>query len=191
MYKDFPEYKATVKPRVIKSTKTKYLTIDGTGSPEDESYGEVISALYGAAYTIKMTRKNNIDPDYVVCKLECEWITLDFENTPPEKWEWKLQIRVPEFVKDEELEKAKEVILAKDGTQKVKDLYFEIVEPAKYVQMMHIGPYDKEGESYTLLAEFAKEQGLEVFGCARDIYISDPRRIPPERLKTVIRSRVK
>lgn len=184
------EYKATAKPAVIKMSPAQYLAIDGTGAPGGEAFELRIGALYSVAFTIKMTRKFAGLGDYAVCKLEALWIAPDgkhFKDVAMDEWQWKLLIRTPDFVMPADLDKAAEALLSKGKAEKVRDVKLETLDEGTCVQMLHVGPYETIGQSYTKMGEFADAKGLVAAGLPHDIYLSDPRRVDPSKLKTIIR----
>lgn len=188
------QYKAAKKPILVEMEDAKYLSIDGRGEPGGDEFTDKIGALYGAAYTVKMTRKFSGQQDYVVCKLEALWSFEeghDFESTPREDWTWKLMIRTPDIVKAKELEKAASVLIEKGKSPSVREVKLEDISEGLCVQMLHVGPYDKEGETVEVMQAFAEEQGFELHGRHHEIYLSDPRRVAPERLKTILRHPVR
>ena len=189
------QYKATKKPILLAADEAMYLAIDGRGAPGGDEFTDKIGALYGAAYTIKMTRKFSGQQDYVVCKLEAIWWFDDdkqnFDSAPREKWNWKLMIRTPKIVTQQELERAVSVLIEKGKTPAVREVKLETISEGRCVQMLHVGPYDKEGETVEAMRAFAAEQGFEFDGRHHEIYLSDPRRVPPERLKTILRHPVR
>jgi hypothetical protein len=188
------EYAAAKKPALIKTKPAAYLSIDGQGAPGGERFSASIGALYGAAFTIKMTRKFAGLQDYAVCKLEGQWwndASEDFARTPPEQWRWKLLIRTPGFVTGKDLQAAVAVLLKRGKGEEVKRVRLESIDEGPCVQMLHVGPYEKECESIALMAKFAEANGQVFHGLHHDIYLSDPRRVPPERLKTILRRPVK
>ncbi len=189
------QYAATQKPQIVEIKPAKYLTIIGRGAPGSDEFSAKIGALYGSAYTIKMTRKFAGMQDYTVCKLECQyWLdgdSFDFGNTPQEKWNWKFLIRTPDFVEDNDLNTAAEKLIAKGKPQEVKQVKLESISEGLCAQALHVGPYDKEEETLTKMMDFASEQGMEFHGMHHEIYISDPCRVAPEKLKTILRMPVK
>ncbi len=189
LHKD--QYAASEKPQLVEIKSAKYLSITGRGAPGSEEFSSKIGALYSAAFTIKMTCKFQGKYDYVVCKLESQfWLDGDnsnFSGTDPEQWNWKLFIRTPDFVGDEDLENAKTVLLEKGREPEVKQVKLESLSEGLCVQALHVGPYDRECETIEKMMTFAGEQGKEFHGLHHEIYLSDPRRIPPERLKTILR----
>lgn len=193
LHKD--QYVAPKQPQLVEIHKAKYLTISGRGEPGGEEFSTKIGALYGAAYTVKMTRKFAGKQDYTIGKLECLlWVDdegKDFSSVDPTQWNWQFLIRTPDFVENNELETAIETLLKKGKDPEVRQVAFESLKEGLCVQMLHIGPYDKEGETVEKMEAFAEQQGMEFHGRHHDIYLSDPRRVPPERLKTILRHPVR
>lgn len=191
LFKQFKDqYKAGKKPAFIKTTPAQFLAVDGRGAPGGPVFEECIGALYAMAFTIKMTRKFAGLGDYAVCKLEGLWFGEEgknFSQVPQEQWRWKLMIRTPDFIKQKDLDKAVEALLSKGKAEKVKEVTLEKLNEGKCVQVLHVGPYDKVGDTIKVMEEYAKEKGLSFTGAHHEIYLSDPRRVPPERLKTILR----
>ena len=181
------EYTTPKKPTLVNAGKASYLAIQGRGAPGGDEFTEKIGALYAAAYTIKMTRKFAGEQDYVVCKLEGQWwldgADEDFSAVPSEKWNWKLMIRTPQIVGKDELHKAVSALLKKDKSPEVRNVKLESVSEGQCVQMLHIGSYDEEAKTIAEMKNFAEQQGLQFHGLHHEIYLSDPRRIPPEPVK--------
>jgi hypothetical protein len=184
-------YAMPKKPRFIHAREAVYLAIEGQGEPGGEMFTQRIGALYGMAYTIKMTRKFAGDQDYVVGKLEALWWAdapeANFSTVPKALWRWKLLIRTPEFVRQGELASAVKVLKKRGKSEPVEAVRLEQLGEGRCVQMLHIGSYDQEGRTVAEMERFAQEQGCAFHGCHHEIYISDPRRVPPEKLKTILR----
>ena len=189
------QYAASINPQLVDIPQAKYLAITGRGEPGGKEFSSKIGTLYSMAYTIKMTRKFAGMQDYAVCKLECQlWLdsgSHDFSNTPREQWNWKFLIRTPDFVKNEDLDSAVKKLLEKGKEPEVKQVKLESLSEGLCVQALHIGPYDREYETINNMMTFAGQQGLVFHGLHHEIYLSDPRRVPPERLKTILRMPVK
>ena len=186
-------YVAKRKPVMVELEPARYLTIDGQGAPGGQEFTACIGALYGMAFTIKMTRKFGGLQDYGVCKLEGLWwsdSTPDLGKMKPEEWCWKLLIRTPDFVTRADLAKAVATLLKRGKGQEVKRVKLEELKEGTCVQMLHVGPYDKECETIALMKAFAESKGRRFHGRHHEIYLSDPRRVPPERLKTILREPV-
>lgn len=184
------EYAARKDPALVEIGPAKYLTIDGKGEPGGEAFQAALAALYGAAYTIKMTKKFGGGQDYKVCALEGLWWVpnpADWINQPRDSWEWKLMIRVPEFITARDLQAAVEQLKKKgkgDGAARVR---LETIREGRSVQVLHVGPYSAEPETIARMDAFVKSQGLAFRGKHHEIYLNDPRRVPPERLRTILR----
>lgn len=193
LHKD--QYIAPKQPQFVEIHEAKYLAISGRGEPGGEEFTAKVGALYGVAYTTKMTRKFAGEQDYTICKLEYQWWLdderRDFSATDPKQWNWKLLIRTPDFVRDNELDIAIETLLKKGKEPQVRQVKFESFAENLCVQMLHVGPYENESETILLMEAFAGQQDMEFHGRHHEIYLSDPRRVPPERLKTILRHPVR
>lgn len=170
-----------------------YLAIEGKGEPAGEEFTRKIEALYPLAYGVKNLCKKQ-GKDFVVAKLEGLWWV---ESDKPalevlrEEWRWKLLIRLPDFVTSQVVRRAKEEVFRKKGIDLVKEIVFEGLTEGKCVQIMHIGPYDTEPETIEKMRVFMKENSLVENGLHHEIYLSDPRRGVPEKMKTILRQPVR
>lgn len=192
LHKD--DYVAPKKPVLVDLKPATYLAISGQGAPGGEAFTAAIGALYGMAYTIKMTRKFGGQQDYGVCKLEGQWWsdgTPELAKVPREQWRWNLLIRTPAFVTPDELDRAAAVLLKRGKEQEVKRVRLESLAEGPCVQMLHVGPYDQECETIAVMQQFVEKQGFKFHGRHHEIYLSDPRRVAPERLKTILREPVR
>jgi hypothetical protein len=189
------DYQAPKKPVFVDIRKADYLCIPGSGAPGGEDFQARIGALYGMAFTIKMTRKVEGLGDYTVCKLEAQWWhgegAPDFAAAPPEEWRWKLMIRTPGVVGKADLKNAAEKLRSKGKGDHVEDVTLESFAQGKCVQMLHVGPYEREGETVAMMSEFVEGEGYVLHGLHHEIYLSDPRRVSPEKLKTILRRPVR
>lgn len=184
------EYARPKKPVLVDVGKGTYLKIDGRGAPGGREFTAKVGALYAMAYTIKMTRKFDGDRDYVVGKLEAQWWVGgdgDMATTPQAEWNWTMMIRTPDFVKKPEVKRAAKVLREKGKEPEVDLVELAAMSEGRCVQMLHVGPYDTEPETAARMTAFAAEQGYTPHGRHHEIYLSDPRRVPPERLKTILR----
>ncbi len=196
-YREF--YLPKAKPELVTVPRMNYLAVRGTGDPNEEggAYKVSIGLLYGVAYTIKMSKlgDHRIEGyfDFVVPPLEGFWCqegTEGFDYRRKEKFHWISVIRLPDFVTEQDLNWAKN-----DAERKKKQDFspveFLSLEEGECVQMLHVGPFDLEPESVEKMDEFLRERGYENdFSPTRlhhEIYLSDVRKLPPERWKTVIR----
>jgi hypothetical protein len=187
------EYAASRKPARVEVKPATYLAISGQGTPGGDRFTASIGALYGVAFTIKMTRKFAGKQDYAVCKLEGQWWSepgKDLVKLPLDQWLWNLLIRTPDFINEEDLRPAVAVLLKRGKGEDVKRVRLETLAEGSCVQMLHLGPYDKEHETMDVMRAFAEKQQLQFSGKHHEVYLSDPRRVPPERLKTILRQPV-
>jgi hypothetical protein len=189
------QYAAPRQPVLVEIPAAAYLSIIGQGPPGGADFSAKIGALYAVAYTIKMTRKFGGRQDYTISKLEAQyWADAPVENfaaRPKEEWRWKLLLRTPEFVSPAELKTAVAGLVEKGKAPDAGQVVLERFTEGRCVQMLHVGPYDQEGETYGKVMAFAASQGLVPHGLPHDIYISDPRRTAPGNLKTIVRQPVK
>ncbi|OHB68702.1 MAG: hypothetical protein A2Y77_17055 [Planctomycetes bacterium RBG_13_62_9] len=189
LHKD--QYVNAKSPVLVTMDEAVYLTIGGRGAPGGPEFTDRVGALYGAAFTIKMTRKFAGMQDYVIGKLEAQWWLDgqggDFATAPQDQWNWRLMIRTPPFVKQQELDQAIEKLLKKGKARCADQVKLESITEGLCVQMLHVGPYQEEGRSISAMKTFADGQGLACHGRHHEIYLSDPRRIPPEKLRTILR----
>jgi hypothetical protein len=188
------EYAAPKQPVFVDVKKAQYLSIAGRGAPGGDEFQTKIGALYGAAFTIKMTRKFEGKGDYVVSKLEGQYWSdkgqLDY-SVRPDEFNWKLLIRTPDFVGKKDLEEAAKKLTEKNKGEGVQDVDLVSLAEGKCVQMLQVGPYDKEPETVDKMLAFAETEGYEPHGHHHEIYLSDPRRVAPEKLRTILRLPVK
>lgn len=200
-YKEF--YMPKAKPELVTVPRMNYLAVRGTGDPNVEggAYKEAIGLLYGVAFTVKMSKKGNhkIEGffDYVVPPLEGFWWQKDTEGIDYSRkgdFCWISMIRLPDFVTEEDFGWAVSEAARKKGRDFSK-VEFLTVEEGLCVQCMHVGAYDDEPQTVALMDAFLEANGYENdFSAERmhhEIYLSDARRVPPERRKTVIRHPVR
>jgi hypothetical protein len=184
------EYRSPRQPILLDIAPAQYLAIDGRGAPGGEEFTERLSALYAAAFTIKMASKFG-GQDYAVSKLEGLWWGPDAKvhllDTPRHEWRWTLMIRTPDFIGAKELANAVEALLRKAKTAPLKEVKIEKLEEGRCVQMLHVGPYDAERQTIDQMLRHAAVHGLAPRGKHHEIYLSDPRRVAPERLRTILR----
>ena len=202
--KEFKEfYLPPAKPQIVTVPPMQFVAVRGKGNPneEDGEYKSALNILYAVSYTLKMSKMgdHHIDGyyDFVVPPLEGFWWQngingIDYSHK--EKLEWISLIRLPDFVSQQDFDWAKETAQKKKGLDTSCAELFKYAE-GKCVQIMHLGSYDAEPASIKLMDDFAAANGYETdFSESRfhhEIYLSDPRKVAPEKLKTVIRHPIK
>jgi hypothetical protein len=187
------EYAAPKRPRVVETSPGRYLAIQGRGEPGLAEFQAAIEAIYTLAYTLKFAFKMEKGRDYGVMCLEAEYWAAgqDLTTVPKSQWKWRFLVRTPDFVTEEDVAEVRTRCLAKGKTPLVKKVKLVSLDGGPAVQMLHIGPYDSCGPTYEAMRAFAQEESRKIRGRCHEIYISDPRRVPPERLKTILRLRVR
>ncbi|MBC8092753.1 MAG: GyrI-like domain-containing protein [Pseudonocardia sp.] len=169
--------------------------IDGHGDPNTAAYSEAVSALYPVAYRIKFASRDDLGRDYVVMPLEGLWWADDMGTftTARDKsqWDWTLMIMVPDWVTGDMFAAAVDRVGAKDRPQRLSDLRLEVLSEGTCVQALHIGSYDDEARLLRHMhEEFVPAHDLTAVGRHHEIYLSDPRRVEPARLRTILRQPV-
>lgn len=193
-YKEFYMPKAV--PAVVDIPAMNYIAVKGSGNPneEDGEYRHALGLLYPVAYTLKMSHKTDYRIDgffeYAVPPLEGLWWTGNGGFTDKSDFRWIAMIRVPDFIKREDVEWAKNEVCRKKGLD-CSALEFITLEEGLCVQIMHTGPYDNEPETLDIVDKYLEAGGyVKDMTCSRrhhEIYLSDPRKCQPARLRTVLR----
>lgn len=200
-YKEF--YMPKNKPSVVTVPKANYIAVRGKGDPNEEggAYQQSIGILYSVAYTLKMSYKTDYTIkgffEYVVPPIEGFWWqddVCDVDYTNKSKFNWISVIRLPDFVTKDDFEWAVETATRKKKID-CSLAEFLTIDEGLCVQVMHIGSFDEEPATVALMDDFLEENGyINDFNESRmhhEIYLSDARKVPPEKLKTVIRHPIK
>lgn len=182
--------------QIIDIPKMQYLMIDGHGDPNtSEDFKAAIEALYPVAYKLKFASKTELGKDYVVMPLEGLWwaeymasFTTDRDKS---SWDFTLMIMQPNWITKEMFEAAVQKVKTKDSPAKLGQVRFETLDEGKCVQTLHIGSFDDEAE---ILAEihdaFVPDNHLKLSGKHHEIYLSDFRKVTPDKLRTILRQPV-
>lgn len=182
------------RPGLVDLQEAAYLIVEGKGSPDSPAFQEAIGALYSIAYAIKFNRKRT-GTDFRVPTFEGTWWSGDeatvLDETLSESrddWRWRLLLMLPDAIAEEEVAAAKlQMAAKKHGTAAVA---FRRVRQGLCVQMMHVGPYDREDETLGQIGAYIKAHNLKRRGPHHEVYLGDPRRANPEALKTILRQPV-
>ncbi|MEK6754888.1 MAG: GyrI-like domain-containing protein [Bacteroidota bacterium] len=179
---------------MVRVPKFNFLMIDGAGDPNtSQAFQEAMQALYTVAYTLKFMIKKEKKVGYPVMPLEGLWWADDiaaFSMENKSAWKWTLMILQPKVVTKALVKKVVKQAMEKKGLVALEKLRLDVLHEGLSVQMMHIGPYSAEGPTIEKLHGFAREHGYELHGKHHEIYMSDPRKVKPEKMKTVIRQPV-
>lgn len=191
--KDFYQAKVN-KPVVVQVPKMNFIMIDGKGDPNtSKEYIDAIQTLYPVAYTIKFTSKLGYGKDFGVMPLEGLWWTedmTDFSAENKSNWLWTAMIMQPDVVNEDLYNKAVLQVREKKNPKSLDKLRFASYDEGRAAQVMYVGPYSDEGPTILRLHEFIKEQGGSLDDSNKhhhEIYLGDPRRTDPSKLKTIIR----
>jgi hypothetical protein len=182
------EYVAPKSPVVIDVSPAQYLAISGRGKPGNPEFEQHIGALYNVAFTIKMAKKF-AGQDYAVSKLEGLWWREGKTAAPA--WNWTLLIRTPDFITTKDLKDAVRKLRDKGKDPAVAEVEIKKLKEGCSVQILHVGPYDQEQTTIDAMQKFATSKGLVFDGPHHEIYLSDPRRVAPSKLRTILRYPVK
>ncbi len=183
------EYVTPKEPVLIDAGAAKYLAADGVGAPGGDAFQEAVGALYSMAYTMKMAKKF-AGQDYKVCHLEGLWWGFE-QMEAQDQWRWKLLIRVPDFISARDLKKTAAALKTKGKGELAVEVRLETLKEGKCVQVLHTGPYSNEGATMARMKALAESKGLSFAGAHHEIYLSDPRRVAAEKLRTILRMPVK
>ena len=195
-------YFPNVIPEKIVVPKFNFYTIEGEGNPNDDSFAEYVGVLFSLSYAIKMGLKSGeVVPknytDYAVYPLEGVWdINEEAKSNMNGKLDknslvYKLMIRQPAFITADVAAENIEITKKKKPHTLLDQIKFETIEEGSCIQMLHMGSFDNEPQSFKLMEQFAEEHQLKRKSLThREIYLSDARKTIPERLRTILRFQV-
>lgn len=178
---------------IVDVPEMQFLKVDGHGDPNAApEYQEAVEALYAVAYKLKFNSKKALGKDYVVPPLEGLWWADDMDAfsvaRDKSQWDWTMMIMTPEWITSEMFDEAVEMVRKAKNPSALDKVRLESYHEGISVQIMHIGSYDDEGPTLAKMHnEFIAENGYVMAGKHHEIYLSDPRRVAPEKLKTVLR----
>lgn len=173
------------------------LAVDGAGNPNSTPlYPEALAALYGIAYTLKFARKKAGQDTFKVAPLEGLWWSEDYSafavNSDKDAWNWTMLIPVPDFVTATEFADAQAAVAKKHPETDYSRAQLRTLDEGECVQYLWVGPYDQEHEVLLPLHHGGlAAMGLSENGHHHEVYMSDPRRTAPEKLKTLLRQPVR
>ncbi|NMC56460.1 MAG: hypothetical protein GYA50_04490 [Eubacteriaceae bacterium] len=196
--KHFKElYLPKTSPAIIDVPPISYIVVSGEGNPNEEEFGRNIEILYALSYGVKMSYKSEDVPtgyyEYTVFPLEGVWDLIDksIAHTDKNNLKYDIMIRQPDFLTTELFEKFKSGVKAKKPNLNIDKARLEIIEEGLCAQMMHIGSYDSEPESFKIMQEFCADNGYRRSDLThREIYISDPRKTEEWQRRTVLRFKI-
>lgn len=180
---------------IVDVPEMQFVMVDGHGDPNTaQEYQDAVEALYAVAYKIKFISKKTLEKDYVVPPLEGLWWAEDmgtFLTGEKSQWDWTMMIMTPEWISVEIFDEAVEQVRQAKDPASLDQVRLERYHEGLSVQIMHIGSYDDEGPVLAQMhSDFIPNNGFVENGKHHEIYLSDPRRVAPEKLKTVLRQQV-
>jgi len=194
--KTFKElYAASAKtPALVEVPRFQFLMVDSAGDPNaNPFFQEAVTALFSLSYTLKFNLKKEQGLDYSVMPLEGLWSADDmsaFHLDRKDDWKWTLMILQPDFITPEMVSRAAPQIHQKRPTPHLEKVRLNHFYEGLSAQVLHVGPYCDEGPTIEGLHQFIKDRGFQLGGRHHEIYLSDPRRTSPEKLKTILRQPV-
>lgn len=187
-------YLPKTEPEILYVPRMSFLMLDGAGDPNGENFAKEIEALYSLSYTMRMSYRSEEVPEgyyeYTVFPLEGVWDLIDRSKPATDKSNFKytIMIRQPDFLTEEWFKKFKEITMKKKPNPFLENVRFDEMEDGWSCQMMHIGSFDDEPASFARMETYCEEQGyVRASKIHREIYLSDPRRTEPAKLRTVLR----
>lgn len=185
-------YRASATPTVVDVPAMNFLMVDGQGDPNTSpDYAAAVTALYGVSFTLKFSFKRGPQRiDYSVMPLEGLWWADDqrsFLAGEKSKWRWTMMIMQPDFVSAADADEAIAAASRKRPNDALAQLRLQSFAEGHAAQLLHVGPYADEGPTIQRLHAFIQEQGGALSGRHHEIYLSDPRRAAPDKLRTIIR----
>lgn len=177
---------------VVDVPALNFLMVDGAGDPNSaQAYKDAIEALYSVAYTLKFSRKHaGKAPDFSVMPLEGLWWADDmgdFTRGDKSRWKWTAMMALPDFATARDVAETKRQAAAKKELPALAALRLERFQEGPAAQILYTGPFADEGPTIAGIHQFIADSGKTLRGRHHEIYLSDPRRTAPEKLKTIIR----
>ena len=180
------------KVEIVDVPELKFIMIDGSGEPSSATFQNAIQSLYNLAYTTKFSLKIERGLDYPVMALEGLWWVGDseeFDMNARDRWKWTLMVMQPEFITGDLLSETVKKLEQKGKT--LESFRLETFHEGLAAQVMHVGPYSTESKTIEKIREFMKANSYLPNGKHHEIYMGDPRRSAPTKLKTILRQPVR
>lgn len=185
------DYRARKAPEVLEIHARQFLMVDGAGDPNtSEEYRQAVGALYPLAYGLRAAVKKATGDAYVVMPLEGLWWAEDMEDfhtANKSNWRWTMMISLPDAVTSSMVEETLPMVIRKKQLAAGERVRVEPFTEGTVAQVLHIGPYAAEGCTIASLHQFIAEEGYGLHGKHHEIYLSDPRKTDPSKLRTILR----
>lgn len=192
-------YGAGKTPSLISVPLQNFITISGRGNPNDADFSDRVGILFSLAYAVKMDYKAGAAArgpgegieDYTVYPLEGIWSQKKNGAFIKDELEYTIMIRQPDFITEEMVKEALERVKAKKREPLFDEVHFSAMRDGDCIELLHVGAYDDEPDSFEKMNRFADENGLvRLENCHREIYLTNAKRVEPDRLRTILRYRV-
>jgi len=188
------DYAAPRRPCLLTPKPGRYLAVSGRGDPDGAAFQAKVRALYGVAYAVKMAWKR-AGRDYGVPRLEGLWWGVGRDRwmirQARKNWRWRLLLRVPDFVRAADVTAAARQLRARGRGASAGAVRLTRLAEGRCVQVLHVGRYVDEQPTLEAMLAVAQAHGLKYVGRHHEIYLSDPARVKPERLRTILRHPVR
>lgn len=192
LHKD--EYVEPKDPTIIDVGTATYLAIDGQGAPGSPEFVASVGAIYGVAYGVMMKSKM-AGHDYQVAPLEALWWSTkddyDFFDEPRESWRWRVLIRMPDYITETDVAEAVAAVASRGKGAAASRVRLTSLKEGRCVQVLHKGPYADEMATIAAMVAFRDKHKLAPSGYHHEIYLTDPNRTKPEKMRTILRQPVK
>jgi hypothetical protein len=180
---------------VVDAPPMSFLMIDGRGNPNTApEYADAVEALYTVAYKLKFMSKKTLNRDYVVPPLEGLWWAEDmnaFTAENKDAWLWTMMIMQPEWISAQLFDEARAQVKKAKNPSALPKMRLESYHEGLSAQIMYLGAYADEGPTIAQMHAFIADNGYKPAGKHHEIYLSDPRKVAPEKLKTILRQPIK
>ena len=186
---------ASTTPDVVTVPARTVLALEGQGAPEGRTFQDSVAAIYGVAYTLKFARKRAGRRDFKIGPLEARWWTnvpsRRLPDEPRDAWRWQLRMAVPDDVSRAEVARTIEDAAHKKGGKlagnpQAARVRLAVLPATRCGRVLHLGPYADEGGSFAQIGSAVTRAGFVPRSAHAEVYLNDPRRTKPERLKTVL-----
>ena len=188
-----PLYRASAKKvDIVTVPSMRYLMIDGAGDPNAPAFQQAVQALYSVSYTLRFLVRQRGGPEFSVAPLEGLWWADDYASftssgSDKSAWKWTLMIAQPAAVTPRLFEAARRTVVHEKGIAAAAHLRLTSFREGRAAQMLHVGPYATEHATVERIHRAIAEQGGTLAGKHHEIYLGDPRRSSPEKLRTIVR----
>jgi hypothetical protein len=182
--------------QLVEVASAQFLAVDGHGDPNTAAaYADALATIYPMAYRLKFASKTTLDRDYGVMPLEALWWSDDLATftsaRDKSRWSWRLLNLVPSWLGADDVARARSAVERTGHAPALRLLRYETFDEGLVVQTLHVGPYDDEGPVLAAMHRHIVDEGFRLAGRHHEVYLSDPRRTAPERLRTILRQPVR